>query len=552
MKTNLTCLLLFCWFGTLTAQQSVVVQNGQLRAHFSSRGLANNFSEEGPLLSYFDVSDQAYKPLAFAAALWLGSQSPDGALSLNARTYGNGAVQTSGLLPKVFQVSGDQILAHRADYQDDGQIDIPLPDIYGWPAHGNPYFSDYHDGLALPDLSPEMLAPFRDVDGNGAYNPSAGDFPVLAEASCADFEGLDILPTQMNWCLYEVEAPHSEPAYLVQANLFYFRCQENNALNNTLFLKHKVLKAQEAPGADHYWSVWADLELGNGLDDYVGSFPERELAFIYNADNEDENASPFLGFGENPPVFGLKVLAGPNEAPEQPLRLSSLMHYFNGSSGNFPSATSDPTNLQEFFNYMTGKWRDGQPLTEGGLGYGGEQAANFAFPGLPAQEGIWTEHGNSNPLGDRRVLLNFGPFSDYVEGDTKTLHTAFIYSDNGSGHLNQAEALQMRSDSIQAFFYNCYNPEGSGFSPCNLTLTGTDTRVTARPKIKAFPNPTTGQLQVEANIPIETMEVLDSQGNTVYRGATPDRIDFSHLPKGIYILRVQAAGQLAHQKIVHQ
>ena len=552
MKTKFTFGIFLLLTLTLAAQSPVVVQNGNLRSYFSPRGLANDFSEYGPILSYFDEADQTYKPLAIAAALWVGSRSPDGALSLNARTYGNQAAAPGDLLPKVFQVSGDQILAHQADYQDNGQIDNPLPEVFGWPAFGNPYFSDYHDGLALPGVDPEMLAPFEDVDNDGFYDPAAGDFPVLGEEGCADFEGYHIIPTQMNWCLYELESAASATAYLVQANLFYFQCQENNALNNTLFLKHKVQKALETPGADNYWSLWADLELGNGLDDYVGSFPERELAFVYNADNEDENSGLFPGFGENPPVFGIKVMGGPNEVTNQPVALSSLMYYFNDSSGNFPAPTSDPTNDEEFFNYMTGKWRDGQPLTEGGLGYSGAQVAAFAFPGLPAQEDGWTEHSNSNPLGDRRVLLNYGPFSDYAVGDIKTLHTAFVYSDDGTDHLSQAETLQMRSDSIQGFFLNCYSPEGLGFQPCNLVLTGTDALAAAPPKVEAFPNPTSGQLQIEAEVPLETVELLDLQGRRVCEGATPSPLDLSHLPRGVYVLRIRAEGQLIHKKIIRQ
>lgn len=551
MKTRLTCLLLFSVVFTLTAQQSVMVQNGQLRARFSSRGLANDIINDGPLLTYFDESDQSDKSLILAANLWLASQGTEGNLSLHARTYGNGPVAPSSLLPKVFQVSGQAIARHRADYEDNGQINAPQEAIYGWPAFGNPFFSDYHDGLTLPDVPAAMLAPFRDADENGIYNPDAGDFPVLSEESCEDFEGLNIIPTQMNWCLYELENSDSETTYQVQANLFYFQCEENNALNNTLFLKHKVLKTMDMPDATSYWSFWADMDLGNPNDDYLGSFPEQEAVFIYNADNEDETDDLFTGFGQNPPAFGVNILAGPGQAPALPVPISSFMPYFN-SNGNYPPATLDPATPQEYFNFMTGRWRDGQPLTEGGLGYTGQQIVEFAFPGLPASENTWTEYSAENTPGDRRALLNYAPINDYLPGDIRTFHTSFVYSDNQADHLTQVEGLQMRMDSIQGFFLNCYDPNGIGFQPCNLILTEVEASLSQPKKLTIYPNPTKGPLTIETEVPIERIYVLDLQGKVLFEDHYQQQIDLSHLPKGMYLLRVKAEGHLIHKKLLRQ
>ena len=49
------------------------------------------------------------------------------------------------------------------------------------------------------------------------------------------------------------------------------------------------------------------------------------------------------------------------------LGMSTFMYYNNPSGGGNPNSnTTDPTNAGEFYNYITGKWKDGTPLTVGG------------------------------------------------------------------------------------------------------------------------------------------------------------------------------------------
>ncbi len=123
---------------------------------------------------------------------------------------------------------------------------------------------------------------------------------------------------------------------------------------------------------------------------------------------------------------------------------------------------------------------------------------------------------------------------------------------NGVGrNLTFSQKLVLFS-AKQSFFLNCYSPECLGFQPCNLVLTGTDALAAAPPKVEAFPNPTSGQLQIDAEVPLETVELLDLQGRRVCEGATPSPPDLSHLPRGVYVLRIRAAGQLIHKKIIRQ
>jgi hypothetical protein len=116
----------------------------------------------------------------------------------------------------------------------------------------------------------------------------------------------------------------------------------------------------------------------------------------------------------------------------------------------------------------------------------------------------------------------------------------------------QVEGLQMRMDSIQGFFLNCYDPNGIGFQPCNLILTEVEASLSQPKKLTIYPNPTKGPLTIETKVPIERIYVLDLQGKVVLEDHYQQQIDLSHLPKGMYLLRVKAEGQLIHKKLLRQ
>ncbi|MCI5080386.1 MAG: hypothetical protein MRY78_01770, partial [Saprospiraceae bacterium] len=255
MKSKLTLLFIMLLACSGTAQSPVTVQNGNLRGFMSPLGLNNNSAE--PLFSYFDTSDETYKSMAFAANIWMAHTDDNGSIDLYAPTFGNGT-ETNELLPKVFQVSGEAIFNHRADFEEDGVIDMPLDEIYAWPGRGNPHFSDYNDGLELPEDA-QVLAPFWDQNGDGLYNPEDGDFPMLAIQGCALPLEAAIIPTQMNWCIYDVKSiiDPEQTLYQVQTNMFYFNCEEDNYLTNTIFTHHTVVNKSTSPLENSYWSMWA-------------------------------------------------------------------------------------------------------------------------------------------------------------------------------------------------------------------------------------------------------------------------------------------------------
>ncbi|MCG8327066.1 MAG: T9SS type A sorting domain-containing protein [Chitinophagales bacterium] len=529
----------------LQAQEKVTIKNGNLATSLSYNGISPG--EDGtPWISY--DQDGQFLSLAYASNLWFGGIDANGNLFTNALTYDYSNPYSSSL-GKVFQVNKEQIIAHIADYEDNGVIDNPIEQIFAWPGRDNPHFGEYNDNLELPTDN-NILAPFWDVDQDGVYNPSAGDHPVLHVRGC---DLSSIIPSQMNWCVYSIAHNITNvPLFEVQLNLFTISCEEENPLNNTLFTHYTIVNQNTELYNEVYWGLFTDLDIGCHTDDYVGSFPERHAAFVYNASNNDQNCDNVSGFGENPPAFGIDILRGPLGPQAEELPISSIINYHNSAIGPFPPATTDPGTSIEYYNYLKGLWRDGSPLTNEGLGYNEGEATNFIFPGLPEQEGNWTEWETQNPAGDRRLLMNFGPF-DLQQGAVNEFILSYNYHRDSDNHLKQVEGLRDHIDQVQGFFDNCLDIENvSGLPTCTqIVVTDTDNQLLPKETITLFPNPAHETVTIETEANISSVRLIDATGQQLYNGSG-NSIDIRALPSGLYFVGMEINGQKVFKKLVKE
>ncbi|MCG8327067.1 MAG: T9SS type A sorting domain-containing protein [Chitinophagales bacterium] len=545
-------LLLICFFLPLLllAQETVEIQNNNLRAYLRADGGLIN-PNDIHWLSY--EQDGALVPLAHYAGLWLGGLDPSGNLFVaDLRNGGNaGPISVDAPYDKVWKISAQEIASHLADFEDNGIIDNPQAGIFAWPGRGNPHFFDYNPGLE-PSSSSFGAAPFWDRDGNGLYNPSEGDYPILEVRGCSSSP---IIPTEMNWCVYTVEDTNADSAIMeIQLNLFHFSCEETHPLNEALFISYKLIHWSDATYTDMYCGLFTDPDLGCPFDDYIGSLPERNVAYTYNASNDDEVCFTGLAaFGENPPVLATDVYRSPlTFVPiPQEVPLSSIMAYHSPGFGNPNPATTDPNLPYEYYNYLQGKWRDGTPMTIGGNGYGGLEETSFAFPGLPEVANTWTEWQESNTPGDRRHLINFGPF-DLLPGAVNEVIASYSLYTGPGNHLEKVEGMSNQSDQLQAYFDNCFDIENAtGLPPCTFTVTGTDIKSSSLEPIVLFPNPAreTVEIQTEANI--SKVYLFDTTGKQWYSG-TGNSIAINSLPGGLYFVGIEINGQIVFRKLVKE
>ncbi|MCB0585219.1 MAG: T9SS type A sorting domain-containing protein [Phaeodactylibacter sp.] len=540
-------LSLVCLLGIMASansQNTLEIRNNNLRAFLKSNGAL--LPDTG--IHGFDFEQEGeFIPLIHYTGLWLGARDVNGNL-LFAQTPQGGRpgpiVPTPGF-NKAWQVNATEIAAHRADFEADGVVDNPIAEIYAWPGRGNTFFFDYN-GFELPQGQDANLAPFWDVDGNGLYNPDQGDYPILGIRGC----NIPIIPTQMNWTVFTVMENTGNPMD-ISLNVFYFSCEEMNPLNESIFTHYKIINWADfaPPLPETRWGLFTDADLGCPTDDYVGSFPDRNSAYFYNADNEDEDCLIVQGFGSNPPALGISLYRGPLGNMGQPVPLLGAIPFFNPNFGSFPPGATDPNTAPEYFNYLQGKWRDGSPLTLGGIGYGGSEPASFAFPGLPDEAGAWTEWEEGNGSGDRRVLMSYGSF-EMAPGAVNEVIAGYTVHREGEDHLDQARGLRDQLDMLQAYFDNCLqvNTDIPELPPCTPVMTSAED-VRRDIVLDVTPNPAREVAFVRTDAVIKQIVLFDAMGRQVLSSAKAS-LNLGQLPPGLYFVHVCTNQGIAVEKLV--
>ncbi|MCH8329888.1 MAG: hypothetical protein IH946_00665 [Bacteroidetes bacterium] len=353
----------------------------------------------------------------FAGALWIGGLDPGGALKIAAQTYrqtGNdfwggplgfddneeGTIDdnTCKEFDKHWKVNRTDIIEFR-NFFDENTTSIGLESVPSslkeWPANGNQFSSP-----AVP--FGKALAPFVDIDGDGFYDPTKGDYPILDPANP------DAIPDQMIfWVFNDRGNIHTETgadAIGLEVHSLAFAFATNDDVNNMTFYKFKILNKATSDLDSTYFGIWVDPDLGCYTNDYVGCVPELDLGICYNGTAVD-NPCP-TGYGVNPPMVGVDYFRGPKDENGDIQKMSSFLYYNNDGS-----VQGNPRNGSDFYNYLSGTWRDGAPFTCGGNGKGGNQNCKFMFPDDPSNSNGWSECTQGNPPADRRFLMSAGAFT---------------------------------------------------------------------------------------------------------------------------------------------
>mgnify|MGYP006272809363 CR=1 FL=1 len=361
----------------------------------------------------------------FAGALWFSGIDDAGNLKVAAQTYRNqghdfwpGPLLTSGpnrgevnagtcaAYDRFFEVFGSEIDEFRAAFEANGGVSLPSANIpanvLNWPGRGNPYLPSnlsYDEG---------PLAPFFDFNGDGIYDPTQGDYPVIG-AGKDTTKVFDQYADQMIfWVINDKGNVHGRTfgqAIGVQVNCIAFAFQAASALNNMTFYSYNIVKRTPGSLSETFMGQFVDPDLGEFTDDYIGCDTMREIGFVYNANANDGE------YGNPPPVVAIDYFEGPTNELGEELGLSSFIYFNNAISG----PQTDPDNAPQFRNYQTSLWKDGLPIEYGGDGrLEGTFPTNYVYPSnpvLPAGPNVWSECSEGIAPDDRRFLQNSGPFT---------------------------------------------------------------------------------------------------------------------------------------------
>ncbi len=558
-KLTFASFILLFVSGVLQSQQiSTLCENPTAYTTIHANNVKAGLLNAGDL--FWDFNDAQFLPnptpagpnpaTIFAAGLWLSGLDPSGNLKLAAATYRSagstdywaGPLNSEGFTYELTCSKWDRFFMIRDIEVKTFLEKLPIwvsdpnaavaqhPSIMGWPATGNPFFFDVW-GFNLP-ITSEDLAPFHDLNNDGQYNPLKGDYPVVKLASGAEF-----VPAEFVWCVFNDEGGGAEHANTkgdhlhveVHQMVWAFNCAHIPVLNRTIFTSHKIFNKSQVVLDSCFAGIWVDFDLGCPFDDYIGSAPDLDAFFVYNQDAVDGTTGalcgqPFPTFADTSPVQSVVFLS----------QSMDKFMYYNDNGWNIPDpATETPDEPSEFYNYLTGSWRDGTSLTFSDNGYGGSVPAHHAFSGDPANPNEWSMCTTNPPYTDRKVIgsckmeLQPGQFSELV--------TAWTVHPNP----NLPCDLGQTYDEI-AFLHNEYD---NNFSSACSGLTATQELPDAQ--INIFPNPATESITLSyGDLPVHAVRLIAADGKTMqfFQNIQPEQtvLNVKGLDSGIYYLQIQS------------
>jgi hypothetical protein len=375
----------------------------------------------------------------FAGAVWLGGLDQGGNLKLACQDYRNtgqndfwnGPLTDNGTTDegtcknwdKHFRVVGEEIREHLKNLsQGNLSPDLIPRGLRGWPAQGNIYFADVW-GFDLPNTV-QGLAGFYDADGNNIYDPLAGDYPSIEIEGCE----LNRYPDEMIFWIYNdqgagaVHANTQGKPIQMEVQVQAFGYTTNDELNDMTFQRYKLINRATEPIDSMFFSMWADADLGCSDDDFIGCDTAKSLMYIYNQDNLDGSTGCSCGdvatYCDKVPILGIDYFRGPKRQivyPDSIVEIEigmSSFTYMNRES--LDPATTDPTTAGEYYNCLSGYFRNGDPYTYGGSGHNVNDPnavkIKYAFTEEPNNTTGWSMCTANLPFGDRRTLQTSGPF----------------------------------------------------------------------------------------------------------------------------------------------
>ena len=418
----------------------------------------------------------------FAGAVWLGGFDKGKNLKLAAQTYrqsgndfwpgplpSNGGVTSDTVCTKwdkFFTVYGSDITRHIATFKKSynpitgentyDENDIP-ESVKGWPSRGNPYFETINN-FALPD-DDNGLAGFHDQDNDFVYNPKNGDYPVIEIRGCE----LENYPDQMVFWIYNdagnvhTETKGDQIKMEVQVQAFAYA--SNDELNDMTFYRFKLINRATEPIDSTFFAMWVDPDLGCAFDDYVGCDTTRSLMYMYNQDAVDGSSGSSCSgtntYGDHIPMLGVDYFRGPNDENGKEIGMSSFIYYNNSVDDN-PPGTEDPTTAAEFYRYLSGSWRDGTIIKQGGTGYSIlGKPTKYTFPDPPNSATGWSMCSVNAQKGDRRTIQASGPFR-LDPGKKNELIIGTVWVPNIPHPCPDPSKLFNADDLAQALFDNCF------------------------------------------------------------------------------------------------
>jgi hypothetical protein len=437
----------------------------------------------------------------------------------------------------------------------------------------------------------ELGAKFYDGDNDEIYNPVDLNGNGIWDS---DEDRPDLIGDQLAWCVFNDGQPAprlrfegGKPIGIeIRQSVFGYYNGLSSQLNNIVFIRYEILNA----GAFYstldsvYFTAWADPDLGDHVDDLVGSDTLSNSGYLYN-DGEDNQ------FGSNPPAFFINILQGPqayipdetfidnnsngiyDEGIDTPLDsaynnlgslkgieiypgaknqpLTSFTHYISSDP-----VQGDPSNMMDARNYMTGQKRSGgyfDPCSPvWGVVLGGIDCNQinpvFLYSGDPETEVGWI----NTIVTDHRMVVNTGYFT-LRENEPVTIIVGYTIG-QGNSPVNSVTVSKTLSQFTQEFYQ-------SNFDVNSVSVEDEDLLVNDFRLFQNYPNPFNPVTKIKYQIPENgrvTLKLYDILGREIATlideekppGKYEVNFDAYYLSSGIYFYELRTGNYNQAKKMM--
>ncbi len=351
---------------------------------------------------------------------------------------------------------------------------------------------EYQPGIILPDGTPddptsEKYRVYKIKPGDSAdpaspnYNRDYAEWPI-DDGAPVDNNGLPlVIGDQTLWYVMNDgnQVLHNgfyntRPLNLEVRCLAWAFDDDVTPLGKTIFLHYTIINKNSAPIEDAYVGIFADMDVGDALDDESACDTTLNLSYGYNGKNVDKI------YGAATPACGVCLLQGPAVPSDgdiafqfirQPIPNAKILAITSNIARFFDTWLPIEDTAQRLYNNFQGLYNSGNPIVDPTTG----KASPFMHSGDPLINLGWVY----NSPHDIYFIQGSGPFS-MAPLDTQRVVYSIIVG-QGETRLESVLDLKRNANIVRDAFLSEFNIKAVAETEVNFpSQTEAEVLVTAR------------------------------------------------------------------------